>query len=514
VPAEAAATAARPIEEACYWLAGRRRLSDPPLVGRRETDIVIIGAGLTGLWTAIHLKTLDPGREIVVLEQGIAAYGGSGRNAGMLGETIDHSHQLAISHFGRKEAERLARLGAENLAALLGFLEERRIECALERNGQLQVALTPGQVDELREAAEVARGLGLTHYRLLDAAETRAELDSPRYLGGLLNERACLLDPVRLVEGLKREAGRVGVAFHERTRVTSLDTSGAGVRLTTEHVPGPAGPAIAMEATGVAATRLQAAARRVREAARGLGAAAGAAAPGAAGTIVARRAILATSAYTHLILPQVKSRFIPLYDYILVSEPLTAAQLERLGWRNRRGVTDARAFFKYYRLTPDNRILWGTSEAAYYPGNRVGPDCDHSERHYRELRDSFRRHFPALGDLGFPYAWGGAICSTTRFTPFFGTAGKGRVLYGLGYTGHGLGTTHLAGRILAHLALERPSPLLDLTLVRRKPFPYPPEPLRRLAVGAVTRALRRVDAGGRPGLLLRCLDAMGIGLSS
>ncbi|MBI1951869.1 MAG: FAD-dependent oxidoreductase, partial [Acidobacteria bacterium] len=126
----------------------------------------------------------------------------------------------------------------------------------------------------------------------------------------------------------------------------------------------------------------------------------------------------------------------------------------------------------------------------------------------------FRRHFPALGDLEFPYAWGGPICSTTRFTPFFGSAEGGRILYGLGYTGHGLGNTHLAGQILAHLALLRPSPLLELALVRRKPFPYPPEPLRGLAIRAVTRALRRVDAGGRPGLLLRCLDAMGIGLSS
>ncbi len=101
-----------------------------------------------------------------------------------------------------------------------------------------------------------------------------------------------------------------------------------------------------------------------------------------------------------------------------------------------------------------------------------------------------------------------------RFTPFFGSAEDGRILYGLGYTGHGLGTTHLAGQILADMALERPSALRDMALVRRKPLPYPPEPLRSLAVGAVTRALRRVDAGGRPGLLLRCLDAMGIGLSS
>ncbi len=501
-----AAGKTRPIEQACFWLAGRRREADPPLTGRREADIAIIGAGFTGLWTAIFLKRLDPRREIVVLEQGIAAYGASGRNAGMLGEAIDHSHQLAITHFGREEAARLARLGVENHGNLLGFLEERRIDCDLERTGQLHVALSPSQVGELREAHDVARQLGLTHYQFLDAAATRAELNCARHQAGLLNPHGCIVDPVKLVEGLKREAARAGTVFHERTRVTAIERSDGGVRLRTAHLPGAVAAAARMEATGVAAERLQAAASRLKAAAARAQAAV---APGATG-----RVILATNAYTHQIFPRLQSRFIPLYDYILVSDPLTGEQMSRIGWRRRQGVADVRAFFKYYRLTKDNRILWGTSEAAYYAGNRVDTGCDHSERHYAELRDSFRRRFPGLADLEFPYAWGGPICSTTRFTPFFGSAEDGRVLYGLGYTGHGLGTTHLAGQILAHMALDRPSPLLDLALVRKKPFPYPPEPLRSLAVRTVTRALRRVDAGGRPGLLLRCLDAMGIGLSS
>ena len=146
-----------------------------------------------------------------------------------------------------------------------------------------------------------------------------------------------------------------------------------------------------------------------------------------AGHVEARRAVLATSAYTHHLVPGVTHRFIPLYDYILVSDPLTAAQRDAIGWRHRQGVSDGRTFFNYYRLTADDRILWGTSEAAYYPGNRVDPSCDHSPGHYAGLRESFRRHFPALAALEFPYAWGGAICSTTRLTPFFGRALEGRV---------------------------------------------------------------------------------------
>jgi glycine/D-amino acid oxidase-like deaminating enzyme len=312
-----------------------------------------------------------------------------------------------------------------------------------------------------------ARRLGLDTYRELDRDAVRAELDSPLYLGGVSVASGGILDPVKLVDGLRAEAERLGVKVYERSRVEALEPAGAGVRVRTDR-----------------------------------------------GRLDARRAILGTSAYTHRLVPQVTRRFIPLYDYILVSDPLTSAQMDAIGWRRRQGVTDGRTFFNYYRLTADDRILWGTSEAAYYSGNRVDPSCDHSPAHYAALRASFRRHFPALTQLEFPYAWGGAICSTTRLTPYFGSTLGGRVLYGLGYTGHGLGTTRLAGRILAHLALGHPDDVLELALVRRKPFPYPPEPLRSWTVRAVTSELRKVDEGKRPGMMLRALDRLGIGFSS
>ncbi len=367
----------------------------------------------------------------------------------------------------RRKRACLARLGRENLQELLAFVEGRAIACDLERTGQLHVALNTRQRDDLAESLEVARRLGMEHYRMLSQDEVQAQIRSPRYGGALFDPTAVILDPVKLVRGLAREALRAGVRIFERTRVNEVGALGVEVRLRTMH-----------------------------------------------GEVRARRVILATSAYSHQLLPRLRFRFLPLFDYVLVSEPLRPSQRAALGWSGRQAVTDGRAFFNYYRLTSDDRVLWGTSEAAYYSGNRVNEACDHSERHYEELRRSFAWHFPEVGDLAFPCAWGGAICATTRFTPFFGSALGGRVHYGLGYTGHGLGTTHLAGKLLAHLALDRKSPLESLALVRHKPFPYPPEPLRSLAVSAVTRALRRVDAGGSPSPLLRILDAMGIGLSS
>jgi glycine/D-amino acid oxidase-like deaminating enzyme len=456
-----------PIEQACFWLARLPPREATPLAGTSQTEIAVVGAGLTGLWTALFLKELEPALDVAVVEQGIAAWGASGRNAGMLSETVDHSHGLAVQHFGLEEARRLARLGETNVAELTAFIAERGIDCEYEPTGRLTVALTPAHVTEGRRNVELASSLGISSFRLLSAEETRAEVHSPLYLGAVAVAGGGVLDPAQLTDGLRREAERVGVRVYERSPVVEVEPDGAGVAVRTDR-----------------------------------------------GRLLARRAVLATSAYTHRLLPRLTFRFIPLYDYILVSAPLTPAQWETIGWRGRQGITDGRSFFNYYRPTADGRILWGTSEAAYYAGNRVDPSCDHSPLHYESLRASWKRHFPALEALEFPYAWGGAICSTTRLTPFFGRALGNRVAYGLGFTGHGLGSTRIAGRILAHLALDRPGDLLDLALVRKPPFPYPPEPLRRWAVNAVTRALRKVDAGESPSLLLRVLDRMGVGFSS
>ncbi|HET7241522.1 MAG TPA: FAD-binding oxidoreductase [Gemmatimonadales bacterium] len=457
----------QPIEQACFWLARRAPRGHCPLEGDRDADVAVVGAGLTGLWTALFLKELEPGLEVAVIEQGLAAYGASGRNAGMLSETVDHGHGLAIEHFGEAEARRLAVLGETNVAEMIAFLAERSIGCDYEPTGRLMVALTAAHLEEAERTVTTARRLGLQTFHLLDRSQVQAEVHSPLYLGGVAVTGGGILDPVKLVDGLRAEAERLGVRVYERSRATAIETAGPAARVRTE-----------------------------------------------AGSVTARRLVLATSAYTHHLLPAITHRFIPLYDYILVSDPLTPAQRDAIGWRRRQGVTDGRTFFNYYRLTDDDRILWGTSEAAYYAGNRVDPSCDHSPAHYAALRASFRRHFPLLAGLEFPYAWGGPICSTTRLTPFFGRALGGRACYGLGYTGHGLGSTRLAGRILAHLALDRPSDLLDLALVRKRPFPYPPEPLRSWSVTAVTRALRRVDEGQPPGLMLRVLERLGVGFSS
>lgn len=452
-----------PIEQACYWMTAATSAAEPCLEGTDRCDFGIAGGGFTGLWTAIALKHLDASLKISLVEKHTVGYGGSGRNAGILGETIDHSHQLAIAHFGIDEAQRLARLGRENIDEMEAFFAEQQLDCDFERSGRLYAALTQAHLDEARRAMETAQRLGVPGVRLLDAQQIQAELHSPLYLGGLQAAGGGILHPIKLVQGLKRIALRLGVRIYENSPIEEIRNG------------------------------------RMRT---------------ASGEIQSQKVILATDSYSHHLFPKLLRRFIPLYDYILVSDRLTAEQKNSIGWKNRQGVTDGRTFFNYYRLTADDRILWGTSDAVYYPPNRVEPAFDHSQKHYEDLRGSFVHHFPQLAGLSFPFAWGGSIASTTRLTPFFGTFEGGRVIYGLGYTGHGVGSTRIAGKVLAHLALETPHELLDLAMVRRGPLPYPPEPFRSVAVKAVTSALRRVDEGRKPSLLLRVLDLFGIGFSS
>lgn len=462
----------RDIEESCYWLAARRAASsqlteepeDALPAPLEKCQIAIIGAGFTGLWTALFLKELDPQADIVIVEQGVTGYGASGRNAGMISNCIDHSHSLAITHFGEEEARRLAAIGLANIQEMAAFAED----CDLELSGQLFVALKPKHMEDLEALLEAAAKLNISGYKLLDKAAVQEKLNSPLYVGGAVVPGGGIIDPIKLVDKLSTTLRTKGVRIFERCRVTALSEGGfEALTKGDKNVKFKAG-----------------------------------------------KTILATDAYTHHLLPALLWRFVPLYDYILVSEPLTERQMQSIGWQGREGIVDGRTFFNYYRLTADNRILWGTSEAMYYPPNQVGARFDHSQHHYQTLKESFDRHFPQLKGISWQYGWGGPIASTTRLTPFFGTAHNNSVLYALGYTGHGIGSTRLAGKVLAHLALQKESELLKLKMVTNKPFPYPPEPLRSLAINLVTGSLRQVDEGKNPNLLLKTLDLLGIGFSS
>lgn len=481
--ADAFAPGMGPNDAVSFWLARGRPEPQPPHRGDATADVVIVGGGFTGLWTALALVETDPTLGVVLLETEEVGFGASGRNGGFCEASLTHGLANGLRHFP-DELERLEREGVANLAALVAFTRAAGIDCDLEETGMLTVADHAYQVDEFRAWADeaTARGEPTT---FLDRAAVQAEVRSPLWQAGLLQPpgRTALLDPAKLARGLRRVALERGVRIHEHTRVTGLGRLARGVRVRTIVTGTGRGPD-------------------------------GRASEAATGSIVAGQVVVATSAYSGW-LRRLSSLFVPVYDYVLVSDPLTPEQRASIGWEGRQGMSDANNQFHYFRLTADDRILWGGYDAVYYFGNGIGPRYDRRPATFERLEAQFRAAFPQLAGLAFPYRWGGAIDTTTRFTVTFGRTMGGRVAYALGYTGLGVGASRWAGGIVRDMLLRPESDLLRLRFVRQPPFPFPPEPLRYASVSLVRRELDRADRNdGRRGLVLRTLDALGIGFDS
>jgi glycine/D-amino acid oxidase-like deaminating enzyme len=452
-----------------YWLAASAAGPDRPgLTADATADVVVVGGGFTGLWTAIALTDTDPSLRVMVLEAETVGYGASGRNGGFCSASLTHGLANGIRHFP-DELAILEREGVANLRGLVDFSRDHSIDCDLEETGILDVADQPYQVDELKAWADEAAAWD-DELEFMDRERIQAEVHSPLWQAGLYRPpgRDAILDPAKLVRGLARVCDERGVAIHEGARVTSVRRAAGRVRVTTA-----AGP-----------------------------------------SVVAGHVVVATSAYSGW-LRRLSAHFVPVYDYVLVSDPLSADQRASIGWGRRQGMADANNQFHYFRLTADDRILWGGYDAIYHFGNGVGPQFDRRPTTFAKLEGHFRTAFPQLAGVGFPYRWGGAIDTTSRFTVTFGQALGGRLTYALGYTGLGVGASRWAGGIVRDFILRPDSELLGLRFVQSRPIPFPPEPLRSAAVQTVRWELDRADRNeGRRGLLLRTLDALGIGFDS
>lgn len=441
----------------------------PPVVGRQRADVVVVGGGFTGLWTAIALADSEPGLRVVVVEQAVVGFGASGRNGGFCAASLTHGLANGLLHF-RDEIDLLEAEGRRNLAELVAFVEAEGIDAELEPTGSIDVATEPWQVDDLVSWVDVAARHG-DRPELLDRAAIQAEVRSPRFLAALRfgPEHNILVNPAKLASGLAAAAERRGATIHEQSRVTRLERRAGGLRV---HV----GPDEAR--------------------------------------IDADRVVVATSAYSAW-LRRLSPLFVPVYDYVLVTEPLTAEQRAAIGWKGREGMSDSGYQFHYFRQTADHRILWGGYDAVYHPGNRVVPSQDRRPATFERLEGHFRETFPQLAEIGFPYRWGGAIDTSTRFCVTFGDTMGGRVVYALGYTGLGVGASRWAAGVVRDMLVRPSSELLRLRFVRSSPFPIPPEPLRTPSVALMRHEIARADANeGRRSIFLRTLDTLGIGFDS
>ena len=446
------------------------RETHPPLTGHaNRAELAIIGGGFTGLWAALYAKELAPERRVVVLEATRCGDGASSRNGGFLAASLTHGLSNGLARFP-DEMTTLERLAGENFTALAADLERYGIAAEYELTGELDVAVDPALVADLAEEAELARAFG-HDVVLLDRAEIQSEINSPTYEAALWDRGGvALVNPSKLVEGLRAAAVGLGVEIHEYSPARRL-TGSAG------------GPTVTVVTD--------------------------------AGTLEADRVLLATSAYPGL-LRRLGLYIAPVYDYVLMSEPLSARQRRSLGWARRQGVGDTGNQFHYYRLTADDRILWGGYDAIYRYGGPVRADLDGDDAGtFARLSQHFFHTFPQLEGVGFSHRWGGAIDTCSRFSVFFGTARGGRVAYALGYTGLGVGASRWGGRTALDLLDGRASEATALSSVASKPVPFPPEPLRSAVIALTRNRLAAADAdGGRRGLWLRALDAAGLGFDS
>jgi glycine/D-amino acid oxidase-like deaminating enzyme len=385
-------------EPTVYWTSQPRSVPiQPPLQIDATADLVIIGGGFTGLWAAIEARLRDPARDVVLLEMEQVAFGASGRNGGFLEPSSTHGLENGLARYSADEMRTLLQLGNKNYVEIADFIHAHQIDCDVQEHGLIWAATAPYLAGAIPEIVALHQEWDQDTIAL-SVDELRAEVNSPFYVGGVWSRgEGGLVDPARLAWGLLRVALELGVQVHERTRVTSLVDAGT------------------------------------RVAVRTMG-----------GSILARTVLHATSAYPGVI-PEIRRYVVPVYDYVLMSEPLTEAQCAAIGWRTRFGLADGDNQFVYYRMTADNRILYGGWDAVFHRKG-VDPSFDQRDASHQFLSERFFRTFPQLEGLRFSHRWGGAIDTCSRFAVFVNTTHGGKVAYAAGYTGLGVG----ASRFGAH----------------------------------------------------------------
>ena len=449
-----------------FWLDDPLRPDpQPDLTKEISADLLVIGAGYSGLWTALLAKEDNPSRDVIILESGEVASGASGRNGGFMDASITHGFSNGLSRWP-KEFSTLLELGLQNLREIEETLERYNIDCDYIRTGDIDLATEPHQVEEIKEELEEAAPFN-TNFQFLDRDEVRAVVKSPIFIAGMKRPDSSLVNPAHLAWGLRKACLDMGVQIYENSPVAKLDEEDKYVIAHTPH-----------------------------------------------GHVRAARVALATNAFPPL-LKKLSYYVVPVYDYALMTEPLTPEQRESIGWQGREGLSDASRQFHYTRTTKDGRILWGGYDAVYYWNNGFGTHLDTSHLMFGRLAEHFFQAFPQLEGLRFSHAWGGAIDTCSRFSPFWGTEHNGKIAYSMGFTGLGVGATRFGAKVMLDLLDNKKTERTDLEMVRTKPLPFPPEPLRSLGIHLTRWSMERVDRnGGRENLWLKTLDWLGLGFDS
>ncbi|MEZ5185792.1 MAG: FAD-dependent oxidoreductase [Candidatus Nanopelagicales bacterium] len=449
-----------------YWLAHpeRPRARDP-LEGSTTADLVVVGAGLSGLWTAVRAKQRRPDLDVVVLEGGRIAGSASGRNGGFVAASITHGHLNGIERWPDEFAQ-LHALGVANLRGIEQTIADYDIDCGYRRTGELNVVTEQYQLPHAHGHVEQVQSYGID-LAFWDSEQTRTAVDSPLYLGAIVDPEVGIVDPARLSWGLARVAEQLGVRIHEHSGVEALQPSGTGMTVRTFG-----------------------------------------------GRAEARMVALTTAAHAPL-LKRLTAFVVPVFDHVVMTAPLPDDVLAQIGWSGRQGIGDSGNQFHYYRMTEDNRILFGGYDAVYEAGERPGSHLERDDALTARLIQHLHDTFPPVSRVPIDFAWAGAIDTCSRFSAFWGSAYKGRVAYVVGFTGLGVGASRFGADVVLDKLLGEDTERTRLRMVRSKPLPFPPEPARQLAIDMTRRSLAKADEReGYRDLWLRTLDRLGLGFDS
>jgi glycine/D-amino acid oxidase-like deaminating enzyme len=413
-----------------------------PLRGDTTADVVILGGGYTGMWTALHLTELDPGVDVAIIEQDIAGGGASGRNGGFANSFWGDVEYLA-RRFGDKAAIALCEAGEESVRAIGGFCDDQGIDAWYRADGEYVVAASDDQVGRWADGVITADRLGINeHFQVLSAAEMRDRISSPVFRGALFRKVGATVHPARLARGMRRVLLERGVRFFEDTPVVRF---------------GSGDPALAETPRG---------------------------------TVRAGAAVLALNAWaSHW--KRFRRTVVVRGSYIVLTAP-APEKLEEIGWTDGSGLADMRSAVHYVRTTPDGRISFGIGGMQPNLARRISPRFAYDAQAVRIAAADLHRMFPGFVDVPLEAAWGGPIDVSGHHLPTFGTIGR-NVHYGHGYTGNGVGPAHLGGRIMANRILDKADPVLDLPLVDLEPLRFPPQPVRSPGALVANAAIRRKD---------------------
>jgi glycine/D-amino acid oxidase-like deaminating enzyme len=437
-----------------FWLetAGEDLSPRPALQRSAEVDVAILGAGYSGLWTAYYLLRQNPGLRVAVVEKEIAGFGASGRNGGWCSPKFPVTAAVLEERYGREAARSLLLAMYDTVDEVGRVCEEEQIDAHFHQGGALSLARGAHQLPSIRATRAVYERLGLEdRNHLLSAEETRERVNVANVYGALYTPQSARLHPGRLVRGLARAIERRGGTIYEQTEVSSFE-GGAAARLLT---------------------------------------------PG--GELRARQGIvLAGEAYLSQ-LPSLHRAIMPVYSLIVLTEPLTRDQWSGIGWQNQETISSNRLTVDYLTRTADGRILFGSRGAPYVFASKITDEQDRHELTHFNARRAVVDWFPSLASIGFTHAWGGPLGMPRDWMPAVAFDHSSRIGTARGYTGQGVATTNLAGRILANLILGKQTGLETLPLAQRHSRNWEVEPLRWLAVRYMQEAFARIDTAAENG---------------